>query len=208
MPVPASVYTGYTGLYTAVYTVHTLRWIHTLRIFFERHSSGYWTYTDSVHWYTDGTLGIHSTTVYAQCTLQCMPSVYCGSHPRVKDDTLSFNAKVDMENMKWYNPSQVLTAKHASYPQLTATYTLTDTGIGSGYVLVRSCCQNPNHEMPYQLAEPLMPKAFSQVLAIYSSYMKNNEFDFLFTLFIASITGEVFMILGIQRGHVKLLHSQ
>ncbi len=26
-----------------------------------------------------------------------------------------------MENMKWYSPSQVLTAKHVSYPQLTAT---------------------------------------------------------------------------------------
>ncbi len=26
-----------------------------------------------------------------------------------------------MENMKWYSPSQVSTAKHVSYPQLTAT---------------------------------------------------------------------------------------
>ncbi len=26
-----------------------------------------------------------------------------------------------MENMKWYSPSQVLTAKHVPYPQLTAT---------------------------------------------------------------------------------------
>ncbi len=26
-----------------------------------------------------------------------------------------------MENMKWYSPSQVSTAKHESYPQLTAT---------------------------------------------------------------------------------------
>ncbi len=26
-----------------------------------------------------------------------------------------------MENMKWFSPSQVLTAKHVSYPQLTAT---------------------------------------------------------------------------------------
>ncbi len=26
-----------------------------------------------------------------------------------------------MENMKWYSPSQVFTAKHVSYPQLTAT---------------------------------------------------------------------------------------
>ena len=26
-----------------------------------------------------------------------------------------------MENVKWHNPSQVLTAKHVSYPQLTAT---------------------------------------------------------------------------------------
>ena len=34
-------------------------------------------------------------------------------------DTLSFNAKVEM--VKWYSPSQVLTAKHVSYPQLTAT---------------------------------------------------------------------------------------
>ena len=29
-----------------------------------------------------------------------------------------------MENMKWYSPSQVSTAKHVSYPQLTATNTL------------------------------------------------------------------------------------
>ncbi len=26
-----------------------------------------------------------------------------------------------MENIEWYSPSQVLTAKHVSYPQLTAT---------------------------------------------------------------------------------------
>ncbi len=26
-----------------------------------------------------------------------------------------------MENMRWYSPSQVLTAKHVPYPQLTAT---------------------------------------------------------------------------------------
>ena len=26
-----------------------------------------------------------------------------------------------MENMKWYGPSQVPTAKHESYPELTAT---------------------------------------------------------------------------------------
>ncbi len=26
-----------------------------------------------------------------------------------------------MENIRWHNPSQVLTAKHVSYPQLTAT---------------------------------------------------------------------------------------
>ncbi len=36
-------------------------------------------------------------------------------------DTLSFTAKVEMENMKWYSPSQVSIAKHVSYPQLTAT---------------------------------------------------------------------------------------
>ena len=27
----------------------------------------------------------------------------------------------EMENMKWYSPSHVPTAKHVSYPQLTAT---------------------------------------------------------------------------------------
>ncbi len=42
-----------------------------------------------------------------------------------------------------------------------------------------------------------MSKAFSQVLAFFGSHMKNNEFDFLFTLLIGSITVEVFMILGI-----------
>ncbi len=29
-----------------------------------------------------------------------------------------------MENMKWYSPSQVLTAKHVPHPQLTATNSL------------------------------------------------------------------------------------
>ncbi len=67
-------------------------------------ASVYWTYTDSVHWvdwwhtghtltpYTGplviqciATLWLHrgypgSTTVYAQCTLQCMPSVHTNWH--------------------------------------------------------------------------------------------------------------------------------
>ncbi len=36
-----------------------------------------------------------------------------------------------MENVKWYSSTQVSTAKHVSYPQLTATYSVSDRSTGS-----------------------------------------------------------------------------
>ncbi len=51
----------------------------------------------------------------------------CGNTGNTKVHRIVWNPKgiptISMENMKWYSPSQVLTVKHVSYPQLTATDT-------------------------------------------------------------------------------------
>ncbi len=56
----------------------------------------------------------------------------CGSHPRVigwwhtrLQCQGGYGRFLSVENMKWYSSSQVLTAKHVPYPQLTATQKIT-----------------------------------------------------------------------------------
>ena len=67
---------------------------------------------------------------HSQCCCILLDSVkcFCGSHPGVKGwwhTRLQCQGGsgqfLSMVNMKWHSPSQVLTAKHVPYPQLTAT---------------------------------------------------------------------------------------
>ncbi len=58
-----------------------------------------------------------------------------------------------IENMRWYNPSQVLTAKHVLYPQLTTTYS------ASKYLLI------PPNSSNFLL----FPRNYSSMRTLYQS---------------------------------------
>ena len=47
-----------------------------------------------------------------------------------------------MENMKWYGTSQVMTAKHVSYPQLTATENVSDLDFDFLFIFFFDFCEN------------------------------------------------------------------
>ncbi len=61
--------------------------------------------------------------------INCLGSFFCtcpeGAHLQNNSHMIVWNPKgiptQSMENMKWYSPSHVLTAKHVPYTQLTAT---------------------------------------------------------------------------------------
>ncbi len=89
-------------------------------------------------------------------------------------DTLSLTAKVDMENVKWYSSSQVSTAKHVSYPQLTATRdthtnTLGQTSNGSAG---RARTNNRTDATKYIISLALRSIKLEPLLIIRPEYME------------------------------------